>query len=111
MATHYIAEHEHNVRGLILFSFPLHVSKKPDIKRAAHLNEVIVPLLFISGDRDTLAKSELLDKVVAGLHHATLHWLDTADHSFKILKRTRQSTEDVYAEAARVAVSWMADPE
>ena len=28
---------------------------------------------------------------------------DTADHSFKILKRTRTATESVYEEAARIA--------
>ena len=109
MASHYLAEHDHKVKGLVLFSFPLHVNKKPDIKRAAHLNEVTTPMLFLSGDRDTLAQSELLDGIVTDLSHATLHWLDTADHSYKILKRTRQSAEDVYAEAARVAVNWMAD--
>ena len=37
---------------------------------------------------------------------ATLHLLDTADHSFKILKRTRQSDEDVFVEMARVTREW-----
>lgn len=109
MASHYLAEHDHNVTGLVLFSFPLHVRKKPDSKRAAHLSELTAPVLFLSGDRDTLAESELLSSIVTDLQQATLHWLDTADHSYKILKRTRQSAEDIYAEAARVTVNWMAD--
>ncbi|THI86105.1 MAG: alpha/beta hydrolase, partial [Nitrospira sp. CG24A] len=33
---------------------------------------------------------------------ATLHLLDTADHSYKILKKTRTSDEDVFVEMARV---------
>jgi hypothetical protein len=37
---------------------------------------------------------------------ATLHLLDTADHSFKVLKRTRTSTEDVFDEIARVTADW-----
>ena len=41
----------------------------------------------------------------------TEHFLETADHSFKILKRSRSSTEDVYAEAARITASWVASLE
>ena len=94
-------------KGLMLFSFPLHPSKKPDTKRAAHLADIELPMLFLSGDRDTLAEKELLEGELAKLASADLHWLETADHSFKILKRTRTSTEDVYAEAARVAKCWL----
>ena len=64
-------------------------------------------MLFLSGDRDTLADAELLASVTAPLPHAQVHWLETADHSYKILKRTRVSKEDVYAEAARVASAWI----
>ena len=98
-----------DVSGLVYFSFPLHVSKKPAISRAAHLPDIRAPMLFVSGDRDTLADKPLLENVVDPLSHGTLHWLETADHSFKILKRTRQSTENVYAETGRVVSSWLDD--
>lgn len=108
MATHYAAERDiSDIHGLVLFSFPLHVAKKPVTKRADHLPDIRIPMLFLSGTRDTLAEQELLKHVSAGLPSASLHWLDTADHSFKILKRTRKETEDVYAEAARVARAWI----
>ncbi len=107
MATHYLAEEQPSMTGGVFFSFPLHASKKPDTQRAAHLPEIEIPLLFVSGDRDTLAEKDLLTNVTAGLPKATLHWIDTADHSFKILKRTRESSEDVYSEAARVTASWL----
>lgn len=107
MSTHYAVEQPTSVDGIILFSFPLHPSKKPAIKRAAHLDAIDEPMLFLSGDRDTLAETALLKSVTGPLANARLHWLETADHSYKILKRTRQSAEDVYAEAARVASAWI----
>jgi predicted alpha/beta-hydrolase family hydrolase len=96
-----------NVRGLVLFSFPLHPAGVPDIKRAEHLEKIKIPMLFVSGTRDALAELDLLEPVVEKLGEpATLHLLDTADHSFKILKRTRTSHEDVFDEAARVVRDW-----
>ena len=96
-----------HVAGLVLFSFPLHPPGSPDTKRAEHLNGVTVPMLFLSGTRDTLADLSLLDPVLKKLENrATLHLLDTADHGFKALKRTRVSTEDVFDEAARVVAEW-----
>ena len=95
------------VKGLVFFSFPLHPVGEPATKRADHLSAVTVPMLFLSGTRDALAELDLLEPVVKNLgQRATLHLLDTADHSFKILKRTRQSNEDVFAEMARVLREW-----
>ena len=72
-----------------------------------HLPNIEEPQTFLSGDRDKLAELELLEPVVSKLNGARLHLLDTADHSFKILKRTRQATESVYEEAARVAAEFI----
>lgn len=95
------------VSGLVLFAFPLHPAGAPDTKRAEHLPRVTVPMLFLSGTRDALGELDLLEPTVEALgDRATLHLLDTADHSFKVLKRTRQSTEDVFDEIARVAREW-----
>lgn len=95
------------VRAIVFFSFPLHPAGEPAITRAEHLSQVKIPMLFLSGTRDALAELDLLQPVVKGLgKRATLHLLDTADHSFKVLKRTRTSTEDVFAELARVLRDW-----
>ncbi|HQZ97239.1 MAG TPA: hypothetical protein PLP21_13035 [Pyrinomonadaceae bacterium] len=98
------------VRGLVFFAFPLHPAGEPATKRAEHLKLIDSPMLFLSGTRDALGELDLLEPVVNGLgNKATLHLLDTADHSFKILKRTRQSTEDIFAEIARVVREWASD--
>ena len=96
-----------NVKGLVFFSFPLHSAGEPDTKRAEHLAQIKIPMLFLTGTRDALAELDLLKPVVKKLGgRATLHLVDTADHSFKVLKRTRQSSEDVFVELARMASKW-----
>jgi predicted alpha/beta-hydrolase family hydrolase len=97
------------VRGLVFFAFPLHLAGRPDTKRAEHLAAVSVPMLFLSGTRDELAEMDLLQPVCKQLgKRATLHLLDTADHGFRILKRSRKSQEDVFVEMARVVREWAA---
>jgi predicted alpha/beta-hydrolase family hydrolase len=96
-----------NVVGLVFCSFPLHQPGKPDTKRAEHLSAVGVPMLFLSGTRDELASLHLLESVCNNLgSRAVLHLLDTSDHGFRILKRTRSSDEDVFDEMARITAAW-----
>ena len=98
-----------NLNGLVFFSFPLHPAGAPATTRAEHLANINIPMLFLSGTRDALAELDLLEPVVKDLgNQATLHLLDTADHSFKVLKKTRQSTEDVFVEMGRVVKMWSA---
>jgi len=98
-----------NLNGLVFFSFPLHPAGAPATTRAEHLANINIPMLFLSGTRDALAELDLLEPVVKDLgNQATLHLLDTADHSFKVLKKTRQSTEDVFVEMGRVVKVWSA---
>jgi predicted alpha/beta-hydrolase family hydrolase len=95
------------VVGLVFFSFPLHQPGKPETKRAEHLDAVKVPMLFLSGTRDELAEMSLLRPVCKKLGaRATLHVLDTADHGYKVLKKSRASAEDVFVEMARVVRDW-----
>jgi uncharacterized protein len=104
MASHAASRGALDARGLIFCSFPLHTPERPDAKRAAHLADVRLPMLFLSGDRDPMAEPGRLESVVVALGaRAQLHWLATADHGYKVLKRTRTSTESVFDEIARVA--------
>ena len=103
MATHAVAEGRAVPHGLMLFSFPLHPAGKPGTARAAHLDRVRCPILFVSGTRDALAERALLEPLVATLSDAELHWLETADHGYRVRKRERTSTEDVFSEIGRAA--------
>ncbi len=103
MSTHAAAVGSVDCAGLVLCSFPLHQPKKPSIKRAEHLADVPMPMLFLSGTRDDLADSELLDGVVTKLSNARVHWLETGNHSYVVLKRTRQNPLSIFEEMAREA--------
>jgi len=95
------------IQGLVFFAFPLHQPGKPASKRADHLSAVTVPMLFLSGTRDELATLEFLKPVCKKLgSRATLHLLDTADHGFRTLKRSRKNAEDVFVEMARTVRAW-----
>ncbi len=103
MATHAVVDRKLPAAGLILCSFPLHMPGKPDTKRAQHLSAIRQPILFLSGTRDDLAERELLEPLVRSLPCATLHWLDTADYGYRVLKRSRARTDSVFDEMAEAA--------
>ena len=95
------------VRGLVFFGFPLHPPGRPDTKRADHLRRVQLSMLFLQGTRDTLADLALLRPLCATLGpRATLHVVDTADHSFHVLKRSGKRDADVLNELTRTVASW-----
>ena len=97
------------VRGLIFFAFPLHTAGKPSTDRAAHLAELKVPMLFLSGAKDTLAELDLLQPVVAGLgRRATLSLFADADHSFHVPARTGRKDAEVMTDLLDVAAAWIA---
>jgi len=103
MASHAVVDRDLDAAGLIFCSFPLHMPRKPDTKRAQHLASIRKPMLFLSGTRDELAERALLEPLVHSLPNATLHWLDTADHGYRVLKRTRTRTDSVFDEMAEAA--------
>ena len=97
------------VRGLVFFAFPMHTAGKPSSDRAAHLADVRVPMLFLSGTKDTLAELDLLQPVVEGLgDRATLKLFADADHSFHVPAKTGRKDAEVMAELLDTAAAWMA---
>ena len=104
MCTHAVVQAEIDCTALVLCSFPLHPPKKPGIERAAHLPDITQPMLFLSGTRDGLATADLLQGMVEGLNNSSrIHWLETANHSYTILKRKRTNATPVFAEMAQQA--------
>ena len=95
------------VRGLVFFGFPLHPPDQPSTKRAEHLARVKLPMLFLQGTRDKLAELSLLRPICAKLGaRATLHIIETADHSFHVLKSSGKTDADVLRELARTVGEW-----
>ena len=94
-------------RGIVFFGFPLHPPKRPSTKRADHLAQVKLPMLFLQGTRDTLADLTLLHPICGKLGSlATLHIIDSADHAFHVLKRSGKTDSQVLQELAQTTAAW-----
>lgn len=95
------------VKGIVFFGFPLHPPKQPGTKRGEHLAKVEAPMLFLQGTRDTLADLTLIRSVCAKLgSRATLHIIDTADHSFHVLKSSGKRDPEILRELAQTTSAW-----
>jgi uncharacterized protein len=65
-------------------------------------------VLFVSGTRDSLAPRPRLTASARKVKGpVTLHWLETADHGFRPLKRSGLSIEAVLADVAETSVTWV----
>lgn len=89
------------VAGLVLISYPLHPPGKPENPRTAHLGNISVPTLCVSGTRDAFGTPDELraafDAVPGGV---TWSWVEGARHELA------GKDDDV---AARVS-AWVAGP-
>ncbi len=96
------------MRGLVFFAFPLHPAGAPSDARAAHLDEVKIPMLFLAGTRDALADLPLLKKTIKSLgSRATLVLAQDADHSFHVPAKTGRKDAQVLDELLDAAAVWM----
>ena len=93
-------------RGLLLLAYPLHPPGQTGKLRAEHLPKIKVPVLCLSGTRDALCRRELMEQVVPPSW--TLHWLEGADHSFRVLKSSGRTDADVMDEVAAETRKWLA---
>jgi predicted alpha/beta-hydrolase family hydrolase len=94
----------------VFFAFPLHPAGKPSLERAEHLSQVTVPMLFLQGSKDALARPDLLEAAVAGLEgRAHLELIADADHAFHVPAKTGRKDADVLADALATAARWMAE--
>jgi predicted alpha/beta-hydrolase family hydrolase len=99
----YIAGDTPQVSGLVFLGYPLHPPGKQDQMRDAHLYDIKLPMLFLSGTRDTFAERPLLEKVASRLgDRATLIWTEGGDHSLKAGRKGANTLET----AADAIVEW-----
>ena len=93
--------------GLVFLGYPLHAPGRPSSDRAAHLERIHIPMLFVQGTRDALADLSLLEPVVERLgKRATLERVDGGDHSFKV-PGPKVDPGQVGAVLAGIAAPWV----
>jgi predicted alpha/beta-hydrolase family hydrolase len=70
--------------GLVLVSYPLHPPGRPERLRTAHLPDVEVPCLFVSGTRDPFATPEELEAATAAIPGPVEHvWMEGGRHALE----------------------------
>lgn len=95
------------VRGLAFLGFPLHPPGQPSNNRAAHLEGVRIPMLFLQGTRDEFADLTLLQPLVARLGpRATLQLFADADHSFHVPARSESNDAAVMGRMLDGLANW-----
>ncbi|HYT77803.1 MAG TPA: alpha/beta family hydrolase [Actinomycetota bacterium] len=96
MASMLAAEEKEGFAGgaLVFFGYPLHAPGKADQPRDAHLPRVTVPMLFIQGTDDALARFDLIEELVQRLgSRARLHTIKGGNHSFRVRGARRPDAE------------------
>jgi predicted alpha/beta-hydrolase family hydrolase len=97
-----------SVSGLAFLGFPLHPAGQPSAERARHLDDVLLPMLFLQGSRDALADLALLHPAIDRLGgRATLAVIDGADHSFRMPAGSGRNATEVRDELARLLKTWI----
>jgi len=105
MATHLGAQGLDELKGLVVFGYPLHPPGKPDQPRVAHLPSITAPTLVVQGERDTFGTPDELRPVIKTMRaQVTLHVVPKGDHSLSVRGQTR---DDVLNEVTEVVVTWL----
>ena len=94
--------------GLLLLAYPLHPAGQPEKLRDAHLPMISMPVACFNGTRDALCTPALMERVLAQVTAPwEMHWLDSADHSFHVLKSSGRTDADVLREVADTSRIWL----
>lgn len=56
-----------DVAGLLLLSYPLHPPGKPDKLRVDHFDQITVPTLFISGEKDPFGRPDEFEQHISSI--------------------------------------------
>ena len=103
-----LASKEDLYAGILLFGYPLHAPGRSNRPRFDHLKVIHEPMLFVQGTRDSLCKLDVLMPLLKTLSpQPTLHTIEGADHSFKLLKRLNRTEQSVFDEVIEVSSEWI----
>jgi uncharacterized protein len=95
--------------GLLLLGYPLHPAGAPERLRIEHFPRLTMPVLFVSGDRDALAGREALERAAKAIPGpVTFHFIEGADHGYRVPKGRGRTVGEVLAEVAEVSTVWVA---
>jgi uncharacterized protein len=94
--------------GLLLAAYPLHPAGDIGKLRDAHLPQLRCPVLCLNGTRDALCRRELMERSLGKVTAPwTMHWVQGADHSFRVLRSSGRAESDVDEEIGTAAARWL----
>ena len=93
--------------GLVYFGYPLVPMGKGDPRPTDHLERIAAPQLFFAGTRDRLSPPDLVASIAGAVPDGALEVVEDGDHSFKVLKRSPKTSEEVLDEVANAAADWI----
>ena len=96
------------ISGLVLLGYPLHPPGKPDQLRAAHLEKIRVPMLFVQGSRDPFGTPAELQPVLERLAcDVVLHVVENGYHSLAPPRKGAASVDQTYSDLQDLIVDWL----
>ncbi|MEX1128761.1 MAG: alpha/beta fold hydrolase [Vicinamibacterales bacterium] len=106
IASHIAAKGVDDVRGVVLFGYPLHPPGQPEKRRDAHLPSIKEPMLFIQGSADTFGNEAEMRALMPALQKAELHVIEGGDHSFKV-KGGAKAVAAAFEQVIDTAAGWI----
>ncbi len=93
--------------ALVFFGYPLHAPGRPEKVRDAHLPAIRIPMLFIQGTADSLARFELVQELIERLGPtATFHVVEGGNHSFRV-RGARRLDREIGQELGAIAAGFI----
>lgn len=94
--------------GLLLLAYPLHPPGQHDKLRVEHLQSITMPVLCFNGTRDAFCEPTLMKNALKKVKTRwTMHWVEGADHGFKVPKKTGRTEAEVMREVAAATADWI----
>jgi predicted alpha/beta-hydrolase family hydrolase len=94
--------------GLLLLAYPLHPPGQHEKLRVDHLPSIRMPVLCFNGTRDSFCEPSLMKEALNAVKTRwTMHWIEEADHGFKVPKRTGRTEADVMKEIRDLTAEWV----
>lgn len=97
-----------DVDALLFLGYPLHPPGRPERLRDEHLYDVMVPMLFVEGDRDPFCPLDTLEDVRKKLRAPSeVAVIAGGDHSFRVRKSSGRSTPQAWDEVVERSAAWV----
>ncbi|MCZ7533525.1 MAG: hypothetical protein M5U23_08990 [Acidimicrobiia bacterium] len=103
---HVVADAGFPAVGLVYFGYPIVAMGKTTPRNTEHLAAVAAPQLFISGTRDPMGPSDLVEAVAASVPNGSYAPIADGDHSLVPRKSTGRTLEDSLDLACEIVDAW-----